>query len=335
MKDVADAASVSFKTVSRVVNEEPGVSKLLVARVHKAIEELSYQRDDRAKSLRHRDEASSMIGFVHADIANPFFTAVHNALEQVATDRGVLILSGTSGENASRQNGLIRAFAGRRVDGLAVVPVVGSGPLESPALTAEIERGTPVVFIDREPGMPGDLVLSDHRGGAQQATEHLISGGHRRIAFIGDQRDLFSAAERRIGFEAAVAASEFLTCTIITDIESPERADRAVSELMQRSGAERPTAIFTAQNYITLGAVKALHRLGLQHQIALVGFDDLAMADVIDPGLTVVAQDAEELGRRAGSLLFSRLSGRSAASVREIVPVSLICRGSGELIAVE
>lgn len=335
MKDVADAANVSFKTVSRVVNGEPGVSELLVARVQEAIEELSYQRDDRAKSLRHRDETSSMIGVVHADIANPFFTAVHNALEQVATDRGFLILSGTSGENASRQNALIRAFAGRRVDGLAVVPAAGSRPLESPALSAEIERGTPVVFIDREAEMRGDLVLSDHRGGAQMATEHLIRGGHRSIAFIGGQRDLHSAVERRIGFELAVAASEHLTCTIITDIETPEDADRAVVELLQRSGTERPTALFTAQNYITLGAVKALHRLGLQHQIALVGFDDLAMADVIDPGLTIVAQNAEEVGRRAGSLLFSRVGGRSAGSVRVIVPVSLICRGSGELTAVE
>ena len=104
---------------------------------------------------------------------------------------------------------------------------------------------------------------------------------------------------------------------------------------MSRPGAERPTALFTAQNYITLGAVKALHALGLQHEVALVGFDDLAMADVIDPGLTVVAQDAEELGRRAGALLFSRLSGRKADSVREIVPVSLIRRGSGELAAAE
>lgn len=334
MKDIASAANVSFKTVSRVVNEEPGVSDLLVAQVHEAIEALGYQRDDRAKSLRHRDETSSTIGFVHADIANPFFTAVHGALEQVATDQGFLILTGTSGENADRQNALVRAFAGRRVDGLVVVPVGEVQPSDS-ALRAEIERGTPVVFVDREAGLPGDLVLSDHRGGAKKAAEHLIIGGHRRIAFIGDQRDGFPSAERRIGFGEAVAAAEHVTTTIITDIDSPEAADRAVVEVMHRPAAERPTALFTAQDYITLGAVKALHALGLQHEVALVGFDDLAMADVIDPGLTVVAQDAEELGRRAGALLFSRLSGRRADSVREIVPVSLIRRGSGELAAVE
>jgi LacI family transcriptional regulator len=208
-------------------------------------------------------------------------------------------------------------------------------PSESPALRAEIERGTPVVFVDREAGLPGDLVLSDHRGGAKEVAEHLIIGGHRRIAFIGDQLDLFSAAERRIGFEEAVAASQLVTATISTDIDSPEAARRAVVELMHRPGAERPTALFTAQNYITLGAVKALHTLGLQHEVALVGFDELAMADVIDPGPTVVAQDAKELGRRAGALLFSRLTGRRADPVREIVPVSLIRRGSGELAAVE
>ena len=102
---------------------------------------------------------------------------------------------------------------------------------------------------------------------------------------------------------------------------------------MGLSESERPTALFTAQNYITLGAVKALHRLRLQNQIALVGFDDLAMADVITPGLTVIAQDAEVLGRQAGALLFERLGGDRTDWVRVVVPVSLLARGSGEIAA--
>jgi LacI family transcriptional regulator len=334
IKDVAEAADVSFKTVSRVVNREPGVSEVLAERVNEAIKALGYQRDDRAKSLRRRDEGSSTIGFAHADIANPFFAAVHDALEQVATDQGFLILTGTCAEDAERQSELIGAFARRRVDGLVVVPAGPGERTDSTALRAEIELGTPVVFIDREPELPGDVVLSDHRGGAQQAAEHLMARGHQNIAFIGDQKYLFSAAERRIGFEAAVAASDSVEATIITDIDSLDAAERTTIELMQRPRAERPTALFTAQNYITLGAVRALHNLGLQHEVALVGFDDLSLADVIEPGLTVVAQNPEEVGRRAGALLFRRISGLTGGSVREIVPVSLICRGSGEIVAV-
>jgi len=333
MKDVAEAANVSFKTVSRVVNEESGVSALLANRVHVAIGALGYHRDDRAKSLRRRNERSATIGFAHADMANPFFVAVHEAVERVASEQACLILTGTSGEDVECLDALVCAFAERRVDGLVVVPAANMQASMAPALRAEIERGTPVVFIDREPGLPGDVVLSDHRGGAIRATEHLIRGGHRHIAFIGDQRDLFSAVERRAGFVDAVEKADHMTGKFITDVHNPRAAEKAVVELMRLGVNERPTALFAAQNYIMLGAVKALHALGLQNEIAIVGFDDLVMANVIDPGLTVVAQDVEELGRRAGALLFDRLAGRLSEPVRVVIPVSLIARGSGEIPA--
>lgn len=329
MKDVAIAAGVSFKTVSRVVNGEPGVSAELADRVHAAIIELGYQRDDGAQALRRRGLSSSTIGVVHADIANPFFTAVHDALERVASEAGSLLLTGTAAGDVERQDSLVRAFAGRRVDGLVVVPVADD-PASYPALTREIERGIPVVFIDRELDVPGDAVLSDHRGGAREATAHLLARGHRHIAFMSDDPTLFSAAERRIGFTDTMAAAE-AEARIITGIMSPAEAERAVLELSRLDGPPMPTALFTAQNYITFGAVKALHARGLQHSVALVGFDDVPMADVIEPGLTVIAQHAEELGRRAGELLFGRLRGESTEPVREIVPVTLIERGSGEI----
>jgi LacI family transcriptional regulator len=92
-----------------------------------------------------------------------------------------------------------------------------------------------------------------------------------------------------------------------------------------------PTALFTAQNLVTIGAVRTIHRMGLQHRIAHVGFDDVPLADVVEPGLTVVAQDASALGRNAAELLFSRLDGHAGPGRRVVLPTALIARGSGEI----
>lgn len=325
MKDVARAAGVSFKTVSRVINGEAGVSDLLRDRVNDAISELGYQPDERARILRSA-QLSRTIGFIHSDIGNPFFSGIHRGLEDIALSRGFLIVSGSSDEDPVRTEALVRTFASRRVDGLAVVPTG-----DSPSLDQEIAHGTPVVFIDREPGRQGDLVLSDHRGGARAATTHLIDAGHTRIAFLGDRRYLYSAAERLGGYHDALAAARLSTEWVVTDLVSPDAAEAATHRLMSAPEVERPTALFAAQNYLTEGAVRALHALGLQQSVALVGFDDLEMGDVIEPGITVVPQDARELGRRAGELLLRRIDGESGPLLREELPLQLIERGSGEI----
>lgn len=331
MKDVAEAAGVSFKTVSRVVNAEPGVSDELSNRVRAAVADLGYRPDDRARTLRRSEQAPTTIGFIHADLANPFFTAVHRGLEEVANAQDCLILTGSSDEDPDREIDLLHAFSGRRVDGLVIVPVGDTAKEELPktAIRNEMERGTATVFIDREPGIPGDLVLSDHRGGATMATRHLIAGGHERIAFLGDSRYLYSAAERRRGFANAMGEAGLSASDMISDLTTVEAADRVVRELMAETNG--PTALFTAQNYLTAGAVKALHALGLQREVALVGFDDIDMADVIEPGVTVVPQNAANLGRRAGELLFSRLAGNHSEPIREVLPLTLVPRGSGEI----
>lgn len=324
MKDVADAAGVSFKTVSRVVNGEPSVSEPLTERVNAAIAELGYHPHQAARNLRR--SVSQTIGFIHSDISNPFFSAIHRGLEDVAIPRGYLIVSGSSDEDPDRFDALVKAFVSRRVGGLVVVPTGVSRVLD-----LEIRHNTPMVFVDREPGRPGDLVLSDHRGGARMATRHLIEAGHTRIAFLGDRRILFSAAERLFGYHDALAGAGLTTEWVVTDIEDPRKSEATTRALMQTPPEKRPTALFTAQNYITAGAVKALHAMNLQRSVALVGFDDIDMGDVINPGISVVPQDAKELGRRAGDLLFRRIDGEVGEPVRETLSLRLIARGSGEI----
>lgn len=331
MKDVAGAAGVSFKTVSRVVNGEDGVSPELTERVQHAIDLLDYQPDDRARRLRSGEQSSATIGLIHADIANPFFAAVHSGVEQVASAAACLILSGSSGHAPERQQDLVRTFAGRRVDGLIVVPVgdTSAAYTPSPAVEAEIERGTPVVFIDRDPGLQADVVVSDNFGGAKLATQHLLAGGHRRIAFLGSRGHVYSAAERSRGFVETMGRAGVASTLFELDVRSTAQAEALVTAML--AADEPPTAIFAAQNYLSIGSVRALHRAGRQHDIALVGFDDFEMADVVEPQITVIPQDGQALGRMAGELLFARIAGADGPPVREVLPVSVIARGSGEI----
>lgn len=331
MKDVAGAAGVSFKTVSRVVNGEGGVSPALTERVLEAVATLGYHPDDRAQRLRRGEQSSATIGLIHADIANPFFAAVHSGVEAVARDRSCLILSGSSGHAPERQQDLVRAFAGRRVDGFIVVPTGDTSGeyTPSPAVEAEIRRGTPIVFVDRDPGLEGDVVVSDNYGGASLATQHLLDRGHERIAFLGSRDHVYSAAERSRGFHETMHGAGHSVAMVRLDLRSAAEAEERVRELLAVD--EPPTAIFSAQNYLSIGTVRALHRAGKQHDVAMVGFDDFEMADVVEPGISVIPQDGAALGRMAGELLFERLQGSEGGPTRKVLSVSLVARGSGEI----
>lgn len=334
MNDVAHAAGVSLKTVSRVVNDEGGVSAPLVARVRSAVEELGYQPDLRARNLRGREAPPATIGFIQTSSANPFFSSIRDALEVAAAEYGCLILSGSSDADPERQAVLVDALLGRRVDGLVIVPTADTDTAIAPPLQREIERGTPVVFVDRDSDAGVDVVLSDHKGGAATATAHLIARGHERIAFLGRGSRLQTTIARRSGFRSALEAGGIARASVehLAHVDvAPEDAETTVRTLMALPEGDRPTAIFSSQNQLTKGAVKALHALGVHREVALVGFDDIEMADVIEPGVSVVAQDAQELGRSAAQLVFERLlDGRTEVS-RRVVPVQLITRGSGEI----
>ena len=326
MKDVASAAGVALKTVSRVVNGEPGVNQDTAERVRVAIERLGYSRNESARVLRRG--RTSTVGLVIEDVADPFYSSISRAVEDVVLDHDCLLLSGSSGEDPERERELVRTFCARRVDGLIVVP---AGDDHS-YLRAELAAGTHAVFADRPPG-PGievDTVLSDNAGGAAAATRHLLAHGHRRIAMFADDPSIFTAAERLAGYRAALGAG---FDERLLSMRAP-----ALGEV--RAGLERmlalddpPTALFTGNGRITVTALRALRDLDAfaGRRLALVGFDDFELADLLTPGVTVVAQDPVGMGRVAAALLFRRLSGDGGAPERVELPVRLIPRGSGEL----
>src|SRR4051812_23177591 len=183
MLNVAALAGVSLKTVSRVVNREPGVSPTLEAKVRLAIEQLSYRRDANASMLRRLDGKTQTIGLVLEDVANPFSSALHRAIEDSARARNVLVFAGSCDEDPQRERDLIGSFRERRVDGIIVVPASH----DHTYLYEEQRTGTALVFVDRPAAhLNADSVASDNIGGSVAAVEHLVAHGHRRIAFLGD-----------------------------------------------------------------------------------------------------------------------------------------------------
>jgi LacI family transcriptional regulator len=328
MREVAALAGVSLSTVSRVVNGGAGVRQDLAERVRAAVDMLGYRHNLTASTLRRADRQSATIGLIFEDVSNPFFGSVHRGVEDVARERGVLTLAGSSDEEADRERELADAFMARGVDGL----IVASAVHDNAYLLRERAAGLALAFVDRPPRfIDADAVVSDNAGGARVAVEHLIAAGHRRIGFLGDRPDLFTAAERLRGYREALANHD-----LAEDLELVRHprfrgvnAYETTCELLD--GKSPPTALFAGQNLISVGAVRAVHARGRQHEVAMVSFDDIPLADVVDPGVTVVAQDPHALGRAAAELLFARLDGYDGPTRNIVVPTRLIERGSGEL----
>jgi LacI family transcriptional regulator len=328
MRDVAALAGVGIKTVSRVVNDVPTVAPDLVARVNEAAAKLGYRPNLTASSLRRSDRRTSTIGLLLENVANPFSGVVHRAVEEVARARGVLVLTGSLDEDPVQEKNLARALIDRGADGLLVVPA-GS---DHSYLVGEQRAGTQIVFLDRNPSLvAADTVRSDHHKGAVGAIAHLIDHGHRRIAYLGDRADVSTARERHAGYLAALRAAGLGVSDelIHQDLSTTEQAEEQTRAILDQP--EPPTALFTSQNLVTIGALRALRRAGLRGRIAHVGFDDVVLADVLEPGVTIVAQDPSEIGHLAATMLFARIDGDRSPARTVVVPTRLIARGSGEL----
>ncbi len=328
MNDVARAAGVSLKTVSRVVNGVPTVNPVLAAQVQGAIEALNYRPDISASNLRRSDRRTGTIALLLEDVSNPFSSALHRAVEDEARARGVQVLTGSLDEDPHRERELARAFTMRRADGLIIAPASA----DQSYLATEFHGDTPVVFVDRPGhGIPADTVLATNVIGATEATRHLISHGHRRIAYLGDYTRIATARQRHQAYLAAMreAGLEPDPTLVVPDLHTTPAAESKVMELLHRP--DPPTALFTGQNLVTIGAVRALRRLGLHHAVALIGFDDFPLADLLDPAVTVIAQDPAMMGRIAAQALFNRIEGDSGPPHQHWIPTTLIRRGSGEL----
>lgn len=324
MRDVAALAGVAHKTVSRVFSGTPTVDPALVERVRRAAESLGY-RPNRAADLRSGQ--SDVVGLLVQDVGNPFFAAVLRAIESTMRTRGKLLLTASLDEDPEQEVALTYRLIDHRVDGL----IIATSASDHRYLVGEQARGTALVFVDRVPEpLVADAVLTEHEAGARQAVEHLLATGRRTVAFLGDDHRIQTADERYRGYLQALGAAGLVAqaAHVRHDLRTADQAQAALSAML--SLAHPPEAVFAAQNLVTEGAVRALHVAGRQHQVALVGFDDIPFADLLDPGVTVVAQDTAGLGRLAAQRLLARLDGDDSPAAVHRVPVQLIARGSGE-----
>lgn len=320
MRDVAQRAGVSAKTVSRVVNNDRYVSADVRERVESAIRELAYVPNMLAVSFRTGRDA--VIGVAVPGVGDPFFAGIIGAIEREASRRGVAVIVTSVGWEPSHEQRSIEAVLHRRVAGMIICPV---GPDMS--FLRPWQARTPLVFVDRLPGrLTADAVVQDDAGGGHEATTHLISHGHRRIAFLGD--NVVTGLLRLEGYRQALAESALPADDRLVHLGEVDTA--TVTAALRRIFAEPdpPTAVFSSNARCTVSVVSALQTL-VRNDIAVVGFGDFPTAAALKPAITVIHQDAEEMGRFAAERLFTRLDqpGRKLRR-RTVLPVSLVTRTS-------
>lgn len=321
LRDVAALAQVSPKTVSRVINAEPNVRPETADRVRQAVAMLGYERNDLARNLR-QGRTTLALGLVISDVSNQFFSLVARGVEEVARAQGYVGISGSSDEDPERERELVATLTRRRIDALVIVPTA-SGQ----AHLSRVRSAIPVVYVDR-PSLDGasDAVLIDNADSAHGATRRLIEGGHRRIGVVTGPLDLFTYRERLAGYRRALAEAGLAVddSIIWSGAHHQDEAEIATRKLLDH--ADPPTALFTMNNQMTIGAIKALHARGLGDRVGIIGFDDFELADVVSPRVTTLALDPKEMGRQAAHMALDRLNGASDPARLVVLPTHMIIR---------
>ena len=320
MKDVAARARVSLGTVSNVLSGANAVSAELRARVEKAIDELGYLPNEFGRSLK--TQRSRMLGMVVSDIANPFFAEMVRGAEDAAVEKGYVLVTFNTNDRPGREEMVFDLLRSRRFDGL--LAVVALQKRKHPHLEAARQDGLPVVFLDRvPPDFPADAVVVDNEDGVRQSIEYLIASGHKRIGYLGGRQTLYIAKERLQGYRQAMKKADLPEIIREGDFREEAGYEQAL-ELLQ--SPEPPTALFTANMRIAIGALRAIGELGLAvpQQIALATFDYVEWLDAFHPKLTCVVQPAYEMGKKATALLLDRIEGKGTEEpVTLRLPVTL------------
>ena len=323
--DVAKRAGVAPITVSRVINNSGYISQATRERVEAAVKELGYVPNTLARGLRSKQ--TKTLALVVTDITNPYFTLMARGVEDSAGASDYTVVYCNTDESEAKEEKYANILAQRQVDGVLLVPSCGNVKTIKFLLSNDIK----VVALDRRvAGVEIDSVRSDSENGAYHLVRLLIGLGHKRIAMITGPKDVSTSVDRVTGCQRALAEANISENELVF-----------YGEFNQESGYEftkqammhlsKPTAIFGANNFITIGIIKALHDLnvGVPEDISVVGFDDLPESMLLSPFLTVAAQPAYEMGRTATELLLKRISGELTDGYQKLIlPTQIIERGS-------
>jgi LacI family transcriptional regulator len=324
--DVAKRAGVGSITVSRVINNSGYASEETRQLVMEAVNEMGYVPNRLASSLRSR--RTNVLALVMTDITNPFFTVAARGVEDVASQAGYTVIFCNTDEDLSKEQKYIDVLMQNRVDGILLVP----SDSESSSIETLQKKGIPVVVIDRRVSEKQvDQVRCDSVAGAEQLTQLLIALGHRQIALVNGPQNVSTASDRLIGFSRALASAglDLSAQVVISGAYTRESGREMTRQVLEMS--PRPTALFAANNFIALGALRALEEAGIRvpDDMAVVTFDDLPESLVVSPFLTVAAQPVYEMAAKATEMLIKRLSSKGPEDFEEIVfPTQLIVRKS-------
>ncbi|MGD9155417.1 MAG: LacI family DNA-binding transcriptional regulator [Bacillota bacterium] len=316
IKEVAKEAGVSVATVSKILNY-PDYSKAETReRVMATIKRLNYQPNHAARSMVNK--RTGMIALIIPDVRNPFFTEVARGVEDAANKNNYRVMLCNTDEDPKKQQNYLQALQSRMVDGFIIA--VASDDCRQ--LKKIDRRQLPFVFIDREcRDYRADAVIVDNRDGALKAVRHLLGNGRRRVGFISGKRDTQTGRERLQGYrEALTEAGIGLNPEMIKDGQfTCEGGYQAAKALLV--AADRPDALFVANNAMTIGVIRALTeaRLRIPEEMALVCFDDAAWAEFFTPALTVIRQPTYTMGSLAGEILFQRIFESQPSEIKEIV----------------
>jgi LacI family transcriptional regulator len=328
VRDVAQRASVSVGTVSNVLNRPDKVAAGTVARVLQAIDELGFIRNDAARQLRAG--RSKTVGLVVLDVRNPFFTDVARGAEDQASKAGLTVILGNSDESSDREAAYLDLFEEQHVHGVLISPFGD--------ITARLERlrqrGIPAVLVDRSSGDASFSSVSvDDLAGGRLAVEHLIAQGRRRIAFVGGPMQIRQVTDRLAGARLAASAHPDVSLEVLEIEALSVLAGRAAGVgIAGRPTAERPDAVFAANDLVAMGVLQALMMQGggveVPRDVALIGYDDIDFASAAVVPLSSIRQPSALIGQTALEILVEQAADPSTPPRQVVFEPELVVRES-------
>lgn len=327
LKAVAHHSKVSIATVSRVINNDPKVSRETVLKVQASIKALDYKPNRVAQRLRSSNNKTKLLGLIIPDIQNPFFVDVVRGVEDYAYQNNFAVMIGNFGQDEKKEKLYLDIFQSENIDGLIVAPIHG----KDKGIVNLVKNDIPVVCIDRGlTEIDVDVVKVDNEFGAFNAIDHLLGQGHRRIAFISGNFKIPTYIERLAGYKKAlikygVPFDESLIFARDTDYKSGFEIANKILEL-----ENRPTAIFSGNNLLTLGALEAIHakEIEIPKSISIIGFDDMPWSISLNPPLTAVRQPGFDMGKKAAEMLYERIMNPAKKKENVILKTELMLRKS-------
>jgi len=327
LRDVAKRSKVSVSTVSRVINKTGNIDPETLRRVQKAIKALDYKPNRVAQRLRLPSGQRKLIGLLVPDIQNPFYVDVVKGVEALAHEKGYAVFMGSFGQEEDKEAMYLDLMLSESVDGLIVAP---SNEKQN-KIVELVKNEFPLVCVDRSLSViDSDVVLVNNVQAAFDAVEHLVQRGHKRIAYIGGLPTISTTVERNEGYVRALTKHGIeIDKELIRFGDSKHESGKMLAgELLDLP--KPPTALFTGNSLITLGALETIHtrRMRIPEDIAIVGFDDMPWSISLNPPLTAVSQPGYEIGKRATEMLLHRIVDPQRKPVRVSLNAELIIRKS-------